>query len=210
MMLKSVPMHMRGRHCAMRPGRRGFTLIELLVVIAIIAILAAILFPVFARAREKARQASYLSNVKQLMLGIMMYTNDYDECLPLDGTLPLVGGYPQAPFWDERIFPYVKSLQVYVCPSATVGYSRTYRYNTVRGATDAHLSTIASPATTILIVDSKAGAYNSLSGWGVRGWYDIAETHTGGANFGLADGHAKWMRTEKDLYGSYQIPGYEL
>jgi prepilin-type N-terminal cleavage/methylation domain-containing protein len=62
--------------------RRGFTLIELLVVIAIIAILAAILFPVFARAREKARQTSCLSNVKQLSLGMLMYTQDYDERLP--------------------------------------------------------------------------------------------------------------------------------
>ena len=63
-------------------SRRGFTLIELLVVIAIIAILAAILFPVFAKAREKARQTSCLSNVKQLGLGLMMYAQDYDEKLP--------------------------------------------------------------------------------------------------------------------------------
>jgi len=62
--------------------RKGFTLIELLVVIAIIAILAAILFPVFARAREKARQTSCLSNVKELGLGLMMYVQDYDECFP--------------------------------------------------------------------------------------------------------------------------------
>lgn len=61
---------------------KGFTLIELLVVIAIIAILAAILFPVFARAREKARQTSCLSNLKQLALGVLMYTQDYDEILP--------------------------------------------------------------------------------------------------------------------------------
>ncbi len=63
--------------------RKGFTLIELLVVIAIIAILAAILFPVFARAREKARQTSCLSNLKQLSLGVLMYAQDYDERLPM-------------------------------------------------------------------------------------------------------------------------------
>jgi prepilin-type N-terminal cleavage/methylation domain-containing protein len=63
-------------------ARKGFTLIELLVVIAIIAILAAILFPVFARAREKARQTSCVSNLKQVALASLMYTQDYDECPP--------------------------------------------------------------------------------------------------------------------------------
>ena len=72
--------------------RRGFTLIELLVVIAIIAILAAILFPVFARAREKARQSSCLSNVKQLALGTMMYCQDYDERLPASYTIGAPAG----------------------------------------------------------------------------------------------------------------------
>ncbi|MCX6812785.1 MAG: DUF1559 domain-containing protein [Candidatus Berkelbacteria bacterium] len=96
--------------------RRGFTLIELLVVIAIIAILAAILFPVFARAREKARQASCSSNEKQIMLGILMYVQDYDEALP--------GAWASgsAGLWSVRIMPYVKNNQLFVCPSnATMG-----------------------------------------------------------------------------------------
>jgi prepilin-type N-terminal cleavage/methylation domain-containing protein/prepilin-type processing-associated H-X9-DG protein len=111
-------------------GRKGFTLIELLVVIAIIAILAAILFPVFARAREKARQTSCLSNVKQLGLGILMYAQDYDERLP--GYFP---PWPAIPSpvgtgcsWWEGVYPYVKNYQVYVCPS----YVRTqssWNYN---------------------------------------------------------------------------------
>ncbi|MGM0491747.1 MAG: DUF1559 domain-containing protein, partial [Armatimonadota bacterium] len=88
--------------------RTGFTLIELLVVIAIIAILAAILFPVFARAREKARQTSCLSNVKQLMIGVQMYAQDYDERLPRHGF----------PRWTIKIYPYVNNVQVYSCPSA--------------------------------------------------------------------------------------------
>src|SRR5690606_28544578 len=84
---------------------KGFTLIELLVVIAIIAILAAILFPVFARARENARRASCMSNEKQLALGLLMYTQDYDERLP-----DYHGG--TAPYFPDLIFPYVKSYQV--------------------------------------------------------------------------------------------------
>jgi prepilin-type N-terminal cleavage/methylation domain-containing protein/prepilin-type processing-associated H-X9-DG protein len=98
--------------------RHGFTLIELLVVIAIIAILAAILFPVFARAREKARQASCLSNTKQLGLGLMMYVQDYDETYPfcyyyVNG----VGGSGGYYHWSYLIGPYVKNWQLFVCSS---------------------------------------------------------------------------------------------
>src|ERR1700743_3800079 len=88
----------------------GFTLIELLVVIAIIAILAAILFPVFAKAREKARQTACLSNCKQMSLGIQQYTQDYDETLPW--AQQAVGGA-----WNLLIYPYVKNDQVFQCPS---------------------------------------------------------------------------------------------
>lgn len=107
-------------------ARPGFTLIELLVVIAIIAILAAILFPVFAQAREKARQTACLSNLKQLGMGVLMYTQDYDETMPMvyysrnnwsasdrcnrpeEGSLR----------WSGAIYPYVKSGGVFTCPSA--------------------------------------------------------------------------------------------
>jgi prepilin-type N-terminal cleavage/methylation domain-containing protein/prepilin-type processing-associated H-X9-DG protein len=97
-------------HRTLQKFRRGFTLIELLVVIAIIAILAAILFPVFAKAREKARQTSCLSNLKQLGLAITQYTQDYDENLP-NSTLNGVGS------WRYMIYSYVKSTGVYKCPS---------------------------------------------------------------------------------------------
>jgi len=91
--------------------QRGFTLIELLVVIAIIAILAAILFPVFARAREKARQSSCTSNCKQIGLAFQMYATDYDQMYP--GTWV---GYPVT-IWAHVLQPYIKNAQVMTCPS---------------------------------------------------------------------------------------------
>ena len=94
----------------------GFTLIELLVVIAIIAILAAILFPVFARARENARRASCQSNLKQIALGVMQYTQDYDEQFPKIST-PVAAAPPHG--WADTIQPYLKSVQIFKCPSFT-------------------------------------------------------------------------------------------
>jgi prepilin-type N-terminal cleavage/methylation domain-containing protein len=96
--------------------KSAFTLIELLVVIAIIAILAAILFPVFGRARENARRSSCLSNMKQLGLGIMQYVQDYDEKLPMR---QFSDDAPNAWIfsWRRAIYPYVKSTQVFACPS---------------------------------------------------------------------------------------------
>ncbi len=107
--------------------KTGFTLIELLVVIAIIAILAAILFPVFARARENARRTACLSNVKQIGLGLMQYTQDYDEKMPAEVAYT---GQTQLPpdgyfwsntywFWQQIIYPYVKTSEVYFCPSSS-------------------------------------------------------------------------------------------
>jgi prepilin-type N-terminal cleavage/methylation domain-containing protein/prepilin-type processing-associated H-X9-DG protein len=103
--------------------RAAFTLIELLVVIAIIAILAAILFPVFAQAREKARQASCLSNLKQMGLGLMQYVQDYDETTPLSwyGV-----NNDNCYSWRGAMYPYVKNDQVYFCPSHTLTPTAPY------------------------------------------------------------------------------------
>lgn len=132
--------------------KRGFTLIELLVVIAIISILAAILFPVFARARENARRTSCLSNLKQIGLAAMQYTQDYDEhYVPLfwragtgwpaaavnqtDPSMP--GAYYRTGYgdgsghkvvWMDLLFPYTKSIQVYQCPNAKRMFSSTVPY----------------------------------------------------------------------------------
>jgi prepilin-type N-terminal cleavage/methylation domain-containing protein/prepilin-type processing-associated H-X9-DG protein len=95
-------------------NRRGFTLIELLVVIAIIAILASILFPVFARARENARRTSCMSNLKQIGLGLAMYVQDYDEVMPAAYN-NLVVPYMK---WMDMAYPYIKNEQVFNCPSA--------------------------------------------------------------------------------------------
>jgi prepilin-type N-terminal cleavage/methylation domain-containing protein/prepilin-type processing-associated H-X9-DG protein len=115
--------------------KSAFTLIELLVVIAIIAILAAILFPVFARARENARRSSCQSNLKQIALGIAQYTQDYDERFPLALTTIQTTGVVTG--WADALQPYLKSLQIYQCPSepnppqsgtGTTGYT-DYWYN---------------------------------------------------------------------------------
>ena len=96
--------------------KRGFTLIELLVVIAIIAILAAILFPVFAKAREKARQIACLSNEKQIGLALLQYVQDNDEDFPVRYTIvDPVDGHQHS--WKDELYPYVKSYAVFKCPS---------------------------------------------------------------------------------------------
>src|SRR6266849_8866986 len=102
-----------GRPGRSRPGRsKGFTLIELLVVIAIIAILAAILFPVFAKAREKARQAACGSNCRQIGLALMMYAQDYDETLVMR-----YYGKNNELSWKDVLAPYLKNADIYRCPS---------------------------------------------------------------------------------------------
>jgi len=181
--------------------RTGFTLIELLVVIAIIAILAAILFPVFARAREKARQTSCLSNVKQLGMGMYMYTSDYDECTPI--------AYSGVNWWNgtwkERIYPYVKNYQLYNCPSKKTADPPTgtgiYGINAYIGEAVAYVSLaqITMPAETFALgengdgdwVIEPNGNYWPTPPWTDTGW--VKEIHNNGSNFAFLDGHGKWL-----------------
>jgi len=199
-------------------GRRGFTLIELLVVIAIIAILAAILFPVFARAREKARQASCQSNEKQIALAILMYVQDYDEVLPGTYIYEVPGDVNWLFSFGALVYPYVKNAQLYVCPSGggATGWAGTnalipknsywspdQSFCALSNARYA-LAQLASPADTILFLDT-----NSTNG-GPEFWLGAASTaqdyanytsggangprHNEGRNYAFADGHVKWYK----------------
>jgi prepilin-type N-terminal cleavage/methylation domain-containing protein/prepilin-type processing-associated H-X9-DG protein len=142
--------------------RTGFTLIELLVVIAIIAILAAILFPVFAQAREKARQTSCLSNSKQIGLALLMYVEDYDEQFPSGRYNPY---YPNAADygkgWAGQAYPYTKNAQIFKCPDDATGQvsgsgitlwpmSYVYNYNV---ATHPSLASLNAPAGTVVLAE---------------------------------------------------------
>jgi len=188
---------------------RGFTLIELLVVIAIIAILAAILFPVFARAREKARQTACLSNAKQIALGVMMYAQDYDELLP----------HYQRPFggaWYDDLQPYLKNREITVCPSRRDWNPGHATHKTGYGLNETvfpsglgsptppapvSLAQIIEPAQTIGGADKDQGnAYIvGVSFAGSTAWpYNVGTRHNGGANFLFMDGHAKWMGKAAD------------
>ncbi len=178
--------------------KRGFTLIELLVVIAIIAILAAILFPVFARARSKARQTSCLNNVKQLSLGVLMYAQDYDDMLPRTY-------FQTSPYtlWTAVILPYVKNTQIYHCPEAgevewpattadDSRYDLSIGYSYDASNTNCLLARIQQPAQAIMLADSNGYQWrgtnaivSSTSNWCIN------PRHNETANLGFVDGHAK-------------------
>ena len=191
--------------------KSGFTLIELLVVIAIIAILAAILFPVFAKAREKARQTACLSNLKELALATLMYVQDYDECLPTGnfqnqypGDLNDGGQFPGGTHWP-CLQPYIKNTQIMRCPSgdATMFAWFGTNYGVVRETgidcsqgPGRSLAWFQAPATDTLYFDNGYWA----GCWTIN---QVSNRHNGGANLAFMDGHAKWISTQTLLTTDY-------
>jgi prepilin-type N-terminal cleavage/methylation domain-containing protein/prepilin-type processing-associated H-X9-DG protein len=205
--------------------RRGFTLIELLVVIAIIAILAAILFPVFAQAREKARSASCTSNMKQWGSALMMYTQDHDESMPYNYN------YNQARtqlwWWEDVLQPYIKNYAVAVCPGAAPGFGYTFarpaglpnplRYSLIGNAagwsaaecsqhrpvgtcSPAMLNNGGTGTTTVNLsaVDDHAGTIFAVEGW-TREIWSITQTAAWRARFNVG--------TPNDTRGNGQLVG---
>ena len=194
--------------------RRGFTLIELLVVIAIIAILAAILFPVFAKAREKARQTSCLSNVKQLGLAMMQYVQDYDECFPGRYVTNVYPDYvaPYLP-WYTVIAPYLKNGQILICPSYKSQTPIGYGYNTwgvgstVGFGCGAGYGALKAPASLIMLADSsRAPTAYAPSGYTLDVYVTYFNTHNEGINAVHADGHAKWYRVMTVWNSANNVP----
>jgi prepilin-type N-terminal cleavage/methylation domain-containing protein/prepilin-type processing-associated H-X9-DG protein len=170
--------------------RKAFTLIELLIVIAIISLLTAILFPVFARAREQARKAACASNLRQIGMAVMQYVQDYDERYPMGRHY--YDSWPTPPageadgFWFKLLQPYTKSMQVFVCPTAgkinhdSGGYGWNFcgtggitsngngfgyvthhvRRCTPGAVTGVSLSAVSKPAETFLVADPSSNGYS--------------------------------------------------
>jgi prepilin-type N-terminal cleavage/methylation domain-containing protein/prepilin-type processing-associated H-X9-DG protein len=207
----------------------GFTLIELLVVIAIIALLAAILFPVFARARENARKTSCISNLKQVGLAFLQYTQDYDERFPSVGKSAVANLGAEG--WALTVEPYFKSAQLLQCPSelrkpnyVTSPYNATsyytdYYYNsnlsyTPTGAKESdgttnlvmgiHTSKLKFPSSTVILGDG----VGSIVNYGGRlellddSTAAKAPRHMDGNNYNFCDGHAKWFKVGTILDGT--------
>lgn len=184
---------------------RGFTLIEILVVIAIIAILAAMIFPVFSRARAKAHRAKCVSNSRQLALAIQMYTEDFDEWFPWAANGPggdgVYGGWvwydtfpvPESGSFDVTrgsLYPYTRNPEIYICPDDRSGGGCSYEMNSYLRS--APLAVVGDAASVLLLIEEE------YRGTANDGYFDVpcpdhvTLRHNEGSNFSFVDGHAKW------------------
>ena len=196
-------LRLASRKRAASGGHQGFTLIELLVVIAIIAILAAILFPVFAKARENARRASCQSNEKQIGLGIMQYTQDYDETYPNT----CCGNSLFQP-WQAAIQPYLKSTQILQCPSGKHTTICNYVWSSFLGGTS--VANVQAPAALWALFDGhnsetetnlNTGDFSMWNGAGrlaAAGNGHNLPRHLGTNNILFGDGHVKALSIPSD------------
>ena len=207
--------------------QRGFTLIELLVVIAIIAILAAILFPVFLEAKEKSRQAKCLSNCKQIGIAAQMYFDDWNGLL-LDADNLAAGGQSElsrATAYFTALYRYTKTYGAWMCPSdidkpKAADGETSYKINqwVCMGGS---LSRIALPSKCWLIVDAKPRSQWYNARWiqmtvfaGPHWFYHATRArHNGGYNITYVDGHAAWHRqfrasSDKTSYAEDEIPNW--
>jgi prepilin-type N-terminal cleavage/methylation domain-containing protein/prepilin-type processing-associated H-X9-DG protein len=208
--------------------KNAFTLIELLVVIAIICILAAILFPVFASAREKARATVCASNLRQLGMAVFMYSEDYDERLPLSAATTNVPPYFLN--WNEIINPYVKDNQIWRCPSSKIppvdgtgtptsdyGYNAFYLnglrldFSNYPTASGIPIGKVETPDQTVLLADAIAsiGGLCGLDGKymlppsqpDTACWGRPAPLHVGRSNVEWLDGHVTCLDPTQFYYG---------
>lgn len=199
--------------------KKGFTLVELLVVIAIIAILAAVIFPVFARAREKARQSNCLSNVKQLTTAILMYAGDHDETLPRQGQYLWDSGNSDPISWYLVTMKYYDDEGVMRCPSRrpAVGYQASCR------SMGYPLGEFSKPSKTVIITDGFGVSWGQATGTRIPSnayWWPAPcgnayssacpLRHNGGVNCGFVDGHAKWIEvSENPANSGYGFLAYD-
>jgi prepilin-type N-terminal cleavage/methylation domain-containing protein/prepilin-type processing-associated H-X9-DG protein len=199
------------------PSRQAFTLVEILVVVAIICILAALLFPVFGRARENARRTSCQSNLKQLGVGMMQYTQDYDEAFALGLTIDSGGNFLTS---LDIIQPYLKNKQVALCASDDspadidlTAFGPPYMLTTpvsytvndkicgmpdIGGDAPVKLSIIKSPTRMPLLWDGWINGLDTSMGLPLPN-VEVKRRHFEGANCGFVDGHVKWIKTKPEL-----------
>ncbi len=197
-------------------GRKGFTMIELLVVIAIIAILMALLFPVFAKAREAAKKTECLSNLRQLVLATQMYTGDWNEQMPPFAVNIWENGVEiDRHLWPEQMYEYVQDPGITTCPSELYGFKYSYAVNSRifnRGT-----SYVRVPSKCVMYWDHQRASTTPVADeffvpeptWC---WNDPNSTfvrHGKGLNMAFCDGHVRWFRAEPIL-GPEVYPGLPL